>query len=369
MNNCVGIINLDEKENRMGDLVKNRPLAAVPVAGRYRVIDFILSNMTNSGIESIGVFTKNRSRSLLDHISNGKPWDLNRKRDGLRIFNFSDKEPSYDDVHAFCENLEFVKLSKKEYVLLAPSYMIANIDFNEVIKEHKNSNRDITLVYKEIKDVKNYVGCDVVNIDENKRVSSIGENIGTGKVANISMEMYLMRTDLFVDIIYKCIKIGQIRKIKNYIKYNTNTLNIGTCKFNGYLKCINSLEAYYKLHKEILDKNIIKELFYNENPIYTKTKDESATKYGMNSIVKNSIIANGSFIEGSVENCVIGRRVYVGENTRLKNCVILQNTKIGDNVYLKNVITDKNATIIDESTLIGDNDIPLIIKKAYKIMD
>ena len=367
MKNCVGIINLDEKENRMGELVRNRPLAAVPIAGRYRIVDFILSNMTNSGVESIGIFAKNKSRSLLDHISNGKSWDLDRKRDGLKVFNFADKEPSYDDVHAFCDNLEFLKLSRKEYVLLAPSHMIANIDFSKVIESHKESGNDITIAYKEVNDAKtNFIGCDVLNIN-NDIVESIGENIGIDKQANISMEMYLMKTNLFIDIVYSCIKNGNTRKVKNYIKYNTDNLKIGVYNFTGYLRCINSLESYYKMNKEILNKEVTKELFYGENPIYTKTKNESGTRYGENSEVKNSIIANGSFIEGKVENCVIARRVYIGENTVLKNCVILQNTKIGDNVKMENVITDKNSTVRDDEELKGASDIPLIIKKVYRI--
>ncbi|WP_297522655.1 glucose-1-phosphate adenylyltransferase subunit GlgD [uncultured Clostridium sp.] len=368
MKNCVGIINLDEKENRMGELVRNRPLAAVPIAGRYRVVDFILSNMTNAGIESIGMFAKNKSRSLMDHISNGKPWDLNRKRDGLRVFNFADKDPSQEDVHGFCDNLEFAKLSKKEYVLLAPSYMIANIDFNEVMKQHKKSSNDITVVYKDITDAKsNFLGCDILNLDNTGRVLSVGENIGSDKKVKINMEMYLMRTDLFIDIVYACIKNGNIRKVKNYIKYNTESLNVGSYAFDGYVRCINSLDSYFKMNTDILNTEVTKELFYNNRPIYTKTKDESGTKYGENSNVINSIIANGSFIEGTVENCVISRRVYIGENTKLKNCVILQNTKIGDNVEMQNIITDKNVTIRDGEVLKGDNETPLVIKKKYKI--
>lgn len=166
MENCIGIINLDENENRMGALVKKRPLASVPIAGRYRVIDFILSNMTNSGIESIAIFTKNKSRSLMDHLANGRPWDLHRKKDGLKFFNFGNEDPSYDDVHCFLENLDCIKLSKKEYVLLAPSYMIANIDFREFIKNHKKSKNDISIMYKSVNTAKKeFIGCDVLNIN------------------------------------------------------------------------------------------------------------------------------------------------------------------------------------------------------------
>ena len=134
MNRCLGIINLDESERRMEELVNNRPLASVPFGGRYRIIDFVLSNMTNSGIESIGVFTKNKSRSLMDHISNGKPWDLDRKTDGLRVFNFGDDIPFLNDVHNFYNNIDFLELSKYDYVLLSPSYMICNIDLKEALE-------------------------------------------------------------------------------------------------------------------------------------------------------------------------------------------------------------------------------------------
>ena len=124
----MGIINLDENEGRINELTRTRPLASIPMAGRYRIIDFILSNMTNSGINNIGIFTKKKSRSLIDHLSNGRPWDLHRKIDGLRVFNFSDDDLYYDDVHIFANNIEFFKFSRQEYVLMAPSYMICNMD-------------------------------------------------------------------------------------------------------------------------------------------------------------------------------------------------------------------------------------------------
>ena len=148
MKNCLGIINLDEDESKMGDLVKDRSLASVPIAGRYRIIDFVLSNMANSGIEGIGIFTKNKSKSLINHLTNGRPWDLHRKKHGLSVFNFGDKDPLNEDVHNFEENMEFIKKSNKEYVLIAPSYMVCNINYNELINKHIKSKNDITIVYK-----------------------------------------------------------------------------------------------------------------------------------------------------------------------------------------------------------------------------
>ena len=133
MNNCIGIINLDENEQKTTELTRHRPLASLPIAGRYRVVDFVLSNMTNSGIEAIGIFTKNKSRSLMDHLTNGKPWDIHRKKDGLKVFNFGDIDPVHDDIHNFLENIDYFDYSKKEYTLICSSYMICNINYNELI--------------------------------------------------------------------------------------------------------------------------------------------------------------------------------------------------------------------------------------------
>lgn len=364
MKNCIGIINLDENEDRMGELVRNRPLASVPIAGRYRVVDFILSNMTNSGIESIGIFTKNKSRSLMDHLTNGRPWDLHRKKDGLRVFNFGYVDPAYDDVHNFIENIEFLKHSRKEFVLVSSSYMICNIDYEKVLDFHEKNQNDVTIVYKKVNNAnKAFLDCNTLNIDDNGFILSIGENIGREEHANISMEMFMMRADLFIEIVYESVKKGMYRKLKQFIRENLSSLKVKAYEYDGYLTCINSLSAYYNANMDLLKPKINNELFFENGPIYTKAKDECPTHYTESSNVTNSIIANGSYIEGNIENCIISRRVYVGAGTTLKNCIILQNTNIGDNVTLDRVITDKGVTIKDGENLIGYKDAPLVMKK------
>lgn len=364
MNNCVGLINLDGNEGKMGEVVVNRSLASVPIAARYRIIDFVLSNMTNSGIDCIGIFTKNKSRSLIDHLTNGKPWDLNRKKDGLRVFNFSEYDPSYEDVHTFAENIEFLKFSRKEYVLLAPSYMICNIDYEKIVNEHKESGRDVTIVYKHLKESKSsFDDCNVLNIDDNGRVISIGENIENSENVNVNMQMYVLETSKFIDIVNECIKSGLYRKVKDYIRGNLDKLDVGTYEFKGHLACISSLKALYDANLSFLNRKISKEIFNEERPIYTKTKDEAPTHYTNSSKVVNSIIANGCYIKGEVESCVIGRRVYIGDGVKLKNCVIMQNSVIGDNSILDNVIADKGTEIKNNEKLIGSQMYPLFIKK------
>lgn len=367
MKNCLGIINLDEKENRMGELVRYRTLASVPISGRYRIIDFVISNMANSGIEGIGIFTKNKSRSLVNHLTNGRPWDLHRKKDGLRVFNFSDDDPVYDDVHNFADNIEFIKSSRREYVLLAPSYMICNIDYNDLIDKHKNDKNDITIVYKSVDNCQeSFIDCEVLNIKD-ERVISVGENIGRENNANINMEMYIMSTELFIDIIYECIKGGVHRKIRQYINRNLDKLKVGAFEFNGYLACVNSIKAYFDANMDLLDQDVNKELFYDKMPIYTKSQDEAPTQYTEVSNVVNSIVANGSYIEGTVKNCVVGRRVHIGKGTVLENCIVMQNSIIEGNVSMSKVIADKGTVVNENQSINGTENYPVTIQKRRVI--
>ncbi|NLZ34888.1 MAG: glucose-1-phosphate adenylyltransferase subunit GlgD [Clostridiales bacterium] len=364
MNNCLGIINLDENESRMGELVRFRTLAAIPISARYRIIDFVLSNMANSGIHGIGIFTPKKSRSLINHITNGRSWDLHRKKDGLRIFNFGDYDPFYDDVRNFLDNMEFIEQSRKEYVLISPSYMICNIDYNNVLKKHIKDKNDITIVGKTVSNAdEKFLGCEVLNLNNKERVISIGRNIGIEKNAIINMEMIIMKTELFVNIIYECVNTGIHRKIKEYIKSNLDNLKVGIYKFNGYLSCINSIKEYFDTNLDILNQDINNELFYCTNPIYTKSQDEPPTKYTENSRVLNSIIANGSYIEGEVRNCIIGRRVRIGKGAKIENCVIMQNSIIEDNVVMDKVVVDKGTLISENEKIKGTSNYPVTIQK------
>ena len=347
MKNCVGIINLDENENRMMGLTKNRVLASVPFAGRYRVIDFILSNMTNTGIECIGIFTKNKSRSLMDHLTNGRPWDLHRKNNGLKVFNFGENNLVEDDVHDFYENRKFIEYSKCEYVLLASSQMICNIDYNSVLEQHIKNNNDVTIVYKNVDkdDIKDFEYCRTVMLDKNDRIVSCGENVIDGESANVNMEMYILKTSMFLDIVDKSVKYGNYKKVKRFITDNVKAFNVGGYKFEGYVACINSLTSYYNSNMDLLKFKINEELFSEKSPIYTKARSEGPTKYEKTSIVNNSIIANGCIIEGEVKNCIIGRKVHIAKGAKLEGCIIMQESTIGENAILTNVIADKKSII------------------------
>lgn len=362
MEKCLGIINLDENDNRMKQLVERRPLASVPFAGRYRIIDFVLSNMTNSGVGSIGIFTRNKSRSLLDHLSNGRPWDLHRKVGGLKVFNFGNDDPAYEDVTTFAENLEFIEHSRCDLIIFSSSYMICNIDYRNAVKKHNEDNNDITMIYKKV-DISSeeFKDCDIIEQDENGRVKKVYKNVGNKKSENISMEMYIMSVDTFKSLVNESVTNGKYRKIKECIHNKLNDIKVGSYEFKRYLACVNSIKSYYNANMDLLNEEVNYELFYSHNPIFTKVKDEPPTQYSKEAEVKNSILANGCYIEGKIKNSIIFRNVQVEEGVELDGCVILQNSIIEKNAKLKNVITDKGNRIPEGEELSGTGNFPFVI--------
>jgi len=366
---CMAVINLDENEDMIRELTQNRLLASVPIAGRYRIIDFVLSNLSNAGVENVGIFSKMECRSLTDHIGDGRPWDLNRRTEGIRVFNFSTLEPRIDDVFSFANNIEYFERSAQDYLLLTSSYMICNIDFNDVLNYHKQSGNDITIVYKHVDDADdNFFLCEMLDIGEDGKIEGVGRNIGKENEADICMEMYLMKKSLFVEILAECVTTGRFRKIKNAIYSMLDRYNVGTYEYKGYLRCINSLQAYYKASMELLNPRVYKELFLDERPIYTKTTTEVPAKYLEGNMVKNSIIGNGSLIKGTVRNSILFRKVQVGAGATVSNCIIFQGAVIGDGCKLTNIIADKYVEIEPGKELKGDKDMPFVVPKRRDLI-
>lgn len=372
MQDIMGIINLSEKESEIEDITKHRPIGSIPIAGRYRVIDFILSNMVNMGINNVAIFTQGKSRSISDHLGPGKEWDLDRKRDGLFIFNpyanLSDSTFLKGDIKNFQDQLDYLKRSREKYVILSRSYMICNIDYSQAFKYHKESGSDITIIYKEIQGEKcKFMNCDTLNIDDNQRVRSIGKSIGKEEKYNVSMEMYILKRELLIEIIEESVSKGENIYLKEAIFKKIQDLKVGSYSFDGYLGCINSIENYYRVNMEILDVEISKELFYKNGYIHTKVKDEPSTKYRENSKVVNSMVANGSIIDGTVEGSIISRGVKIGKGASIKNCVIMQKCVIEEDAVLQHVILDKNVVISKGKMLCGVYKKPLVIMKNEKI--
>jgi len=358
---------LNEQEDNIKSLTKTRPIASIPIGGRYRIIDFVLSNMVNSGIHNIGVFTNSKSRSLVDHIDSGKYWDLDRRINGLFLFNFTSDKSQLADIDVLSDNMEFIYRAKQDYVIMSSSYMVCNMDYNEAAKYHEQSGSDVTLLYKKINNGKdNFVNCNTLYVNEENKVLSIGKNIGTEDKLNISMEMFIMKKSTLITIVNKCVQTGYHNSIKAAIYNSVSELSVNAYEFKGYLQCVNSIKNYYKTNMDMLNTKITKELFFNKRLIYTKSKDEAPTKYFNGSKVSNALISNGCILKGKIENSIISRRVVVHAGVEIKNCIIFQGCEIKEGCKLINAIIDKNTIIHENTLLMGDEEFPIVIEKKAR---
>lgn len=370
VNEAMGIINLSEADDLLKELTNHRPIAAIPFGGRYRVIDFQLSNMVNSGIEMVSIFTKDKFRSLQDHIGPGKSWNLDRKRDGLfmlhPMINYNEPVIRYGDMETFKNNVGFIRRSRQKYVVISKSYMITNINYTTAFEFHKESGADITMVCKQIekgKDNPEFLGLEMLSCDKQGNLKSIGRNFGKIDEFCLSLEMYIMKKDLLVDIIVDAYERGDSDYLKEAIMKRISELKVNVYEHKGEVFCINNIENYFKASMDLLDRMVYEDLFKSHGKIHTKVKDEPSTIYKNTSCVTSSLLANGSIIEGKVENSIIFRDVHIKKGAIVRNSIIMQGSVIGETANLNYVIADKNVTIKDKKTLMGDAKAPFVIKK------
>ena len=374
LNECLGIINLTTKQKvNMSHLTNARPIASIPIAGRYRIVDFVLSNMVNSGIRNIGVYTKAKYRSLTDHLSNGKDWDLSRKKGGLYIFSpeNTNVESRYShkpgDIHGIFANIDYIDKSSEEYILIAPSYMICNIDYNEAFEYHKQSKNDITMIYKTVNNADKEFKLSATLVLDEDRVVNMGSNVGILSTNNVSMETYIMKREKFMEYIYECVTNGDYTYIEDFIADSLKRLQVGSYEHKGYLRCINSLESYFEMSKEFLEEDISNELLFSDRKVLTKDQGQTPTIYTQSADVENSFIATGCVIEGSVKNSIIFRKVHVKPGCVIENSIIMKGCEINRDVKLDNVIFDKFVSIAEGKELKGDKNYPIVIQKNTSI--
>jgi glucose-1-phosphate adenylyltransferase len=367
MSEIMGIISLGESSEKLKDLTYKRTIATIPIGGRYRIIDFILSNMVNSGIFNIVISTEGKARYLYNYVGSGKSWDLDRKKGGLNIFNPEassiDVAQKKGDIEVFKLMLNKIKRSSQEYVLLSRSYMICNVGYKGMLKKHKESGADITIMFKQINnDKKKFIDCDTINFSEGLKVMSIGKYLGKKKHYNISMEMYLMKKSLLIEIIEEAIHLGNVKYLKESILNQVGHLKIYGYPFEGYLACINSLENYYRTNMDFLDRDIQNELFDNNGLIYTVVKDSPPTFYGDDSYTCNSLVSSGCIIEGIVENSILSRKVHVKKGAIVRNCILMRNVVINKTSSINYMILERNVVIGEKKVFSGDENHPYTIR-------
>lgn len=366
-----GLIYAGEQNINLRELVYLRTVGALPVGGRYRAIDFILSNMVNSGIRNVGVIAQRSYHSLMDHLGSGKEWDLSRKNDGLFIlppFSSAENMGSYRGVvDAIKGVMSYISRSKQQYCVFSGSFTIYNMAFDDMVHYHLDTGADITMLYneEEAEDFKGERYNDVrLHLSDDGRVVDLEINAALSDSKKVGMDTYVIRKDLLEYLVEDCMSRGKYNFVSDLLMNNLNRIKNMGYKHDGYVGRLHSVASYYKLNMDFLDTRIQKNLFYGDNQIYTKIKDEVPAKYAKTSNVKNSLVANGCIIEGEVENSILFRGVYVGKGTKIKNSIIMQNSEIYNNSDLEYVILDKSVNIRQGRRLIGDEVFPVIIRKG-----
>ncbi len=371
MDNVMGIINNNPQGISLKEITGHRSLASAPVFSRYRLIDFPLSNMVNSGINNVGILLESRFRSLLDHIGPGKPWGLDTKRDGLFLLppaHIYDNSKLYKgDIENFYTNMDYLHRSRQEYVIVDYPFVICNLDYEDVFDFHQRSGADITVVYKDLETLHRDSHYTTLTTDSEDRVLDMKINPDTRRNTRISLKKYIMKKDLLMEIIDESVARGEWNFEKNGIASRLSKYDVRGYPFHNYVAIIGSLSEFYRRNMELLQPEIFAELLKESGPIYTKPKDEAATRYTPVSHIKNVLAANGCDIAGRVENSVLFRGVKIDKGAAVKNSIIMQKSQIKENVTLENVILDKNVRVSPDKELRGDASFPLIVEKGSKI--
>jgi len=371
MQNVMGIINLNDGQEYLTELTKGRPLAAVPFGGRYRMIDFILSNMVNSGIQNVGILVQDKYRALMDHLRSGKEWDLARKRDGLFILppGRTQALPNVyrGNIENFYNNLDYIESSRQQYVLIAGSHIVCNLNYRKIFKFHQEKGADITVMYKENNMDEDFMQYAILDCHSDGRLSDLAINPSQTLSRKVSMEMYLIEKGLLVSLIKDCQARGGLDFVKDILIKNINNLKIYGYPYKGYTARVDSVKSYYKHNMELLKPEKWEELFFKSGLVYTKVKDEAPVKYKEEAKVSNAMIGNGCMIEGRVENSILFRGVRVRKGAYVKDSIIMQRCDIAENVVVENVICDKNVSITNGKWLKGEKNYPLVIQKGTVI--
>lgn len=371
MCNAFGIVNFEGSNVNVSGLQDHRPVGAFSFLGRYRIMDFPISNMSNSGINHIQVYVKRKPRSLIEHLGTGRHYNINSKRGKLHIlYGEHTVESSFynHDIAAFRANMSAIEEVNYPYVIIVPSYMIYTMDYSVLLEKHRESGADISMVYHQIDTAKeSFIECDVLNLNKQKGVLSIEKNRGNYKSRNISLETYVLSKKLFMDLVNKAANTSSLYTFRDIVNDECSQLDIRAVAHRGYLAAINDFKSYYDANMRLIDYETALELFNDNWPIYTRTNDSAPTQYFECSKVSNSVVSNGSSIEGEIENSVIGRGCVIKKGATIKNSIISPGSYIGEDVHIDGVVVDKKVKITRMKELKADKNNPMYVKRNDRI--
>lgn len=374
MNNerVCGIIFSNTHDNIITDLTANRTLGSVPFGGRYRLIDFPLSNMVRSGIDQVGVITKYNYQSLIDHLGSGREWDLSRKVGGLHIlppFGNTTHDGIYrGKLEALHGALGFLEHANCKYVLMSDCNVISSMDYRPVIDYHIEKGADVTVMYKNANISEEHARASTLfSMDGQHRIQDVRIMPKTEGNHSFSLDVFVIARDFLIELIREADAEGEVDLDRDVLQARRNDLKIYGYEYDGFVEDIFTIKNYFQANMNLLNPQARKVLFPPDQPVYTKIRDEVPVKYGIDAIAKNSVIADGCIIEGEVENCILFRGVRIRPGAKVKNSIIMQDTVIGSKSEVNYVIADKNVVLNDYRVVTGTIDYPVYLAKNARV--
>jgi len=367
MAKVIGILNLHGSPD-LGALNKTRSVSSTSFLGRYAFMDFTLSNFSNSNIDRQAVLVEKNLRSIIQHVGFGHAWNENTKLGGLTLLYdepYASTKGYNHDINNLLENSWYLKGTVGDVVVIAPAHIIYSIDFRPLIEDHIKNHHRISVLYHKLDNAKSsFIGEDIAEIDERGFLRSLSINQGEKDNVNISMETYIIDKEVLKGLLQVGHKTSSFFNMRQTLGILVKDMPIYTYEHEGYIRCFDSLEKYFQYSLELLDYDTFHSLFSDVWDLYTKTYDTPPAKYGSDSEVSGSFIANGCIIKGAVKNSVLARDVTVEEGALLENCIILSGSYISENTHLKNVVCDKEARILHAKELVGEKGKPQFIQRG-----
>ena len=357
MAKAFGLINMAGNHIWVEGMQDYRPIGAFSFLGRYRVIDFPMSNFSNSDIDRIHVMVGNKPRSLTEHLGTGRHYNINSKKGNVQVLfaaNHSRNDIYNTDIDAFYENMYSIERMREPYVVIAPSNMVFKQNFKELLNSHVDSGADITMLYHSVDNANEaYLNCDYVTLNRQQGVLDIKKNRGNEAKRDIFMDTYVMKKELFIEIINKAKALSSMYTLPQIVGLSCNDLDIRGYAHTGYFAALTDLKSYYDANMSLLDIEKAEDLINDEWPIYTRTNDSCPTKYYADAEVRHAVVSNGCKIEGTVEHSIIGRGCTIKKGAVIKNSVVLPDSYIEEGTYVENQVIDKHSKLLHCKELIG----------------
>ena len=367
---AVGIVLAGGSNNRMGQLSKKRAVAAMPVAGSYRCIDFVLSNMSNSHIQKVAVLTQYNSRSLNEHLNSSKWWDFGRKQGGLYVLTpFITEENSswyMGTADSIYQNLDFLRRCHEPYVIITSGDCVYKMDYEKILDYHVQTKADITVAVKDMTDASEDIHrFGIIRMAEDGRITNFEEKPLIAQTKTVSIGVYVIRRRLLIELIQKAHEENRNDFVQDILVRYKDVKKIFAYKHEGYWQNISTIDSYYQTNMDFLKRDV-REYFFRDYPnVYSKIEDLPPAKFNPGSKIKNALISSGCIVNGEVQNSILFKKVYVGNNCVIKNSIILNDVYIGDNTVIENCIVESRDTIRANSSYIGEaGKVNIVVEKS-----